>query len=191
LPELLVTIAILGILLAIAIIVWLGILEQRRVDAAMKQFVADLRLAHSSATNQLTDWRVVYRDGQSRYHLIRLEAPCPESACVEPRAVRVITRDLPSGTRIVETSNGADPVVAGADRFDVLDPATLLPVPTSVNQPGSTSTIEFDSDGSSNVASGPDAGLKVGSSSNPDRCYKITVRAATSRVAANKSDGCV
>lgn len=59
LPELLVVIAILGILLAIAIVVWLGLLESRRVEAATNQLKADLRLAHTSATNQLTDWRVV------------------------------------------------------------------------------------------------------------------------------------
>ena len=59
LPEVLTTIAILGILVTIAVIIWLGILEQRRVDAAANQLAADMRLAHTSATNQLTDWRVV------------------------------------------------------------------------------------------------------------------------------------
>ncbi len=59
LPEVLTAIAILGILIAIAIIIWLGILERRRVDAAAAQLAADLRLAHTSATNQFTDWRVV------------------------------------------------------------------------------------------------------------------------------------
>ncbi|HZY57775.1 MAG TPA: prepilin-type N-terminal cleavage/methylation domain-containing protein [Rubrobacteraceae bacterium] len=59
LPEALTTIAILGVLLAIGIMSWLSILERRRVDAATNQLVADLRLAHTNATNQLTDWRVV------------------------------------------------------------------------------------------------------------------------------------
>ncbi|MBA3617921.1 MAG: prepilin-type N-terminal cleavage/methylation domain-containing protein, partial [Rubrobacteraceae bacterium] len=47
LPELMTTIAILGILIAIAIIIWLGILERRRVDAAANQLAADMRLAHT------------------------------------------------------------------------------------------------------------------------------------------------
>jgi prepilin-type N-terminal cleavage/methylation domain-containing protein len=59
LPEVLIVIAIVGILIAIAIIIWLGILERRRVDAAANQLATDLRLANTSATNQLTDWRVV------------------------------------------------------------------------------------------------------------------------------------
>jgi Tfp pilus assembly protein FimT len=55
LPEALIVVAIIGILIAIVIIIWLGILERRRVDAAAKQLAADLRLANTSATNQLTD----------------------------------------------------------------------------------------------------------------------------------------
>jgi Tfp pilus assembly protein FimT len=74
-------IAILGILIAIAIIIWLGILERRRVDAAANQLAADMRLVHTSATNQLTDWRIVLfpnkadeEDGAD-YYLVRLAQP--------------------------------------------------------------------------------------------------------------------
>ena len=49
LPELLTTIAILGILLAIAVVIWLNIVEARRVDAAANQLASDLRLVHSQA----------------------------------------------------------------------------------------------------------------------------------------------
>ena len=82
-PELMAAIAILGILIAIAVIIWLGILEQRRVDAATNQLVSDLRLAHNSATNQLTDWRVVLEpeksdeDEGADYHMVKLKAPYP------------------------------------------------------------------------------------------------------------------
>lgn len=55
LPEVLTVIAILGILIAIAIIIWLGLLERWRVDAAANQLAADMRLANTNATNQLTD----------------------------------------------------------------------------------------------------------------------------------------
>lgn len=181
------TIAIMGILLAIGIIVWLGLLEQRRVDAAARQFAADLRLAHTSATNQLTDWRVIYRLGQPEYHLVRLSQVCPETACSNPRAVEVIRRELPEKTAVVESSNGADGVVS---RFNLYNATAAALLPTTVNQPGSTSSIEFNPDGGSYAYSGPISGLKVGSVSNPTRCYKFTVLAATSRVNYAKVDGC-
>jgi len=53
------TIAIVGILVTIAVIIFLALLERWRVDAASRQLVGDLRRAHSSAMNQLTDYRVV------------------------------------------------------------------------------------------------------------------------------------
>jgi Tfp pilus assembly protein FimT len=58
-PEVLTALAILGVLLAIAVIVFLALLERWRVEAAAKQLAADMRLAHGKATNGLTDWRVV------------------------------------------------------------------------------------------------------------------------------------
>src|ERR671911_3124543 len=83
LQELLTTIAILGILITIAVIVFLALLERWRVEAAASQFAADLRLAHARATNQLTDWRVVFMpDGSpvsgcasSDYCMIKLRVP--------------------------------------------------------------------------------------------------------------------
>jgi prepilin-type N-terminal cleavage/methylation domain-containing protein len=53
--EVLVTIIIMGIVFAIASSTWFGVVEGRRVDSATNQVVADLRLAHSQATNRLTD----------------------------------------------------------------------------------------------------------------------------------------
>jgi hypothetical protein len=66
---------------AIAAAIFLVLLERCRVDAATKQFVGDLRLAHGSATNQITDWRVVLaHDGAEAeegpdYYLVRLAEP--------------------------------------------------------------------------------------------------------------------
>ena len=51
------------------------------MDAATRQLVGDLRRAHSSATNQLTDWRVVLaleraqQEEGSDYYLVRLAEP--------------------------------------------------------------------------------------------------------------------
>lgn len=64
LPEVLLTVALLGVLLTIASSMWFGVVETRRVDSAANQLAADLRLAHSRATNQLTDWRVMVHEGR-------------------------------------------------------------------------------------------------------------------------------
>ena len=53
--EVLITILIMGIVLAIATSSWFKVVESRRVDSATNQVVADLRLAHTQATNHLTN----------------------------------------------------------------------------------------------------------------------------------------
>jgi len=58
LPEVLITIVIMGILAGIAVPSWFGIIESRRVDSATNQVLADLRLAHTTATNRLGEARV-------------------------------------------------------------------------------------------------------------------------------------
>jgi len=76
-------VAIVSIILAIGIIVLLALLERWRVEAAADQFAADLRLAHTRATEQLTDWRVVFMpDGSplgscssSDYCMVKLSGP--------------------------------------------------------------------------------------------------------------------
>lgn len=90
LPEVLTTIAILGILVAIAVPSWQSVVEGRRVDSATNQFASDLRLAHSRATNQLKDWKVVYSPGSSGYRLV-------------PEGGTAIPRSLPEGTKVLDT----------------------------------------------------------------------------------------
>ena len=53
--EVMVTIVIMGIVFAISSSIWFKMAESRRVDSATNQVVADLRLAHTQATNHLTD----------------------------------------------------------------------------------------------------------------------------------------
>lgn len=60
LPEVMITIAIMGILASIAIPSWFGVIESRNVDSAANQLASDLRLAHSSATNRLDPARIEF-----------------------------------------------------------------------------------------------------------------------------------
>jgi prepilin-type N-terminal cleavage/methylation domain-containing protein len=105
LPEVLIVIALMGILLAIATSTWFGIVESRRVDSATNQMVSDLRLAHTRATNQLTYWAVV-KDLSSLsvapglvpsadYYLVRIPSP-PAVITAED----ITRRYLPEGTQI-------------------------------------------------------------------------------------------
>jgi type IV fimbrial biogenesis protein FimT len=69
LVEVIITIVLLGILLAIASSTWSGVVESRRVDSATNQMVSDLRLAHTSATNRLANWRVELDPDTGNYRM--------------------------------------------------------------------------------------------------------------------------
>jgi prepilin-type N-terminal cleavage/methylation domain-containing protein len=166
LPEVMTTIAIMGILIAIAIILWLGLLEQRRVDAATNQLISDMRLAHTSATNQLTDWRIVLDpergESGSDYYLVRLAAPYPESSITEP--VEVIPRTFPGNVKVVN--------IAG-----VLDTGSTWAVAPSAY--GRTRTLEFNPDGTMRFYQGVSGSTCVTVDGDPEN--RVTVLAATSR----------
>ena len=140
LPEVLTVIAIIGILVAIAVILWLRMLEQRRVDAATNQLVADLRFAHTSATNQLTDWRVVLvpersdEDEGPDYYLVKLAAPYPATS---PPTIDSNTppepRTFPANVKIVNIAGTLD---SGSGGWAI--------APSVVDQ---TRTLEFNTDG--------------------------------------------
>jgi prepilin-type N-terminal cleavage/methylation domain-containing protein len=159
LTETLVTIAILGILIAIAIIIWLGLLERWRVDAAINQFAADMRYAHNSATNQLTDWRIIANTGSPNYSLVRLQTPYNGGATVPP-VVRTINRSLPEGTMVFSSTANAS--ATGPT------PATQF-------------FVEFNSDGTIYVVNGPNGNVQV-SSTDTDPKRKLTYLSATSRI---------
>jgi prepilin-type N-terminal cleavage/methylation domain-containing protein len=67
LVEVIVTITVMGIVFAIASSTWFGVVESRRVDSATNQLAADLRLAHTRATNRLEEWQVVLVADSSTY----------------------------------------------------------------------------------------------------------------------------
>ena len=180
LPELLVVIAILGVLLIIAIIVWLGLLEQRRVDAATNQLKADMRLAHTSATNQLTDWRIVLvpdkadEDEGPDYYLVKLAAPYPATSppVVDP-ASPPQPRTFPANVKVMNIAGTLDTGTGGW----VVSPTVV----------GQTRTVEFNTDGTMRFYGGVSGSTCVTIDSSPEN--KLTVLAATARV-KTKANAC-
>ncbi len=172
LPEVLTVIAILGILLAIAVSTWFGILERRQVDSATNQLVADLRLAHTSATNQLTDWRVVLypeRAGQDQgpdYYLVKLAEPY-DSGDPPPVVVEQTPRYLPENVKIVNIGGELDTGSGWA---------------VAPSSPGQTRTLEFNADGAMKFYQAVSGSTCVTVDNEPEN--KITVVSATSRVKA-------
>lgn len=87
LPEVLITIAILGILVGIAIPSWQSVVEGRKEDSATNQLASDLRLADSRATNRLNSWQVVLTSGSSEYRIgpeggpLQTRSLCGDGGC--------------------------------------------------------------------------------------------------------------
>lgn len=162
LPEVLTVIAILGILIAIGIIIWLGILERRRVDAATNQLAADMRLANTSATNELADWRLVLipnRRGEDEghdYYLIKMVSGATPIGRTFPANVSVRDHD----------SNLNDAPV---------NPGGLVP-----SAPAQTRTLEFNPDGTMAFRLGPAGTVCVTIDDDPQR--RVTAVSATSRI---------
>src|SRR5829696_9561198 len=117
LPEILTAVSIMSIILAIGIIVLLALLERWRVEAA-DQFAADFRLAHTSATELLTDWRVVFmhdgtplsRCASADYCVVELNVPCgagdPTPALADDTLQ--VRRELPERMKIKEVTFDPD-----------------------------------------------------------------------------------
>lgn len=188
LPELLAAIAILGILLAIAVMTWLGIVESRRVDAATNQLVSDLRLAHDRATNQLTDWRLVLVFGRGEesegpdYYLVRLDKAYEGGA--PPPATERIPRYFPGGvwTKKVITASGTIVDNRAADYW--VEPWSTAPSPVP-----DTRTIEFNSDGSMRyIPPGPSGSACVTVDADPQN--RVITHSPTSRTRVEPGSDC-
>ena len=89
LMEVLITIILMGLLFAIASSVLFGIVEGRRVDSATNQLAADLRLAHTRATNRLEQWEVSL-DADSSYTIGPIAAPSPRDLDDDPVGDEVV-----------------------------------------------------------------------------------------------------
>jgi prepilin-type N-terminal cleavage/methylation domain-containing protein len=182
LQEVLTVVAILGILVAIAVMIWLALLERWRVEAAADQFAADLRLAHTRATNQLTDWRVVFMPDGSPvagcsavdYCMVRLSAPYDAgdaAPAVDPETAPTL-RELPEGTRIREVTFDAD-CSAGDEG---------AAVPPSRCGPDATRTLEFSSNGTvRTLRPGQSGTVRISSDDGVPWC-DVVFNSATSRI---------
>ena len=91
LPEVLITIVIMGIVFAIASSAWSGVVDSGRVDSAANQLASDLRKAHTSATNRLGESKVV------------MDTSNPTTYQMGPTG-SLSTRYLPEGARIGTTA---------------------------------------------------------------------------------------
>jgi prepilin-type N-terminal cleavage/methylation domain-containing protein len=181
LPEVLTSIAILGILIAIAVIIFLALLERWRVDAATKQLVGDLRLAHGSATNELTDWRIVLaldRTEQEEgpdYYLLRLAEPY-DPGDPRPTADKRLGRTFPGNVKVTNVITPSGSVVDDQSANYWLAPWEAPPSPPTPQ----TRTLEFNTDGTMTHFRSPSGSACITVDGNP-RNRVISV-SATSQV---------
>lgn len=114
--EVLTTIILIGIVVAIASSTWSKVVKSRAVDSAANQLVADMRLAHSSSTNQLSAWRFVYNAGGAPVTGCGAGAsPPPADYCMfkmqGSTVVKSMPRFLPDDTEMRQTNLiGVSPV---------------------------------------------------------------------------------
>ncbi len=171
LPEVLITIVVMGILFAIATASWQNVVESRRATSAANQIAADMRLAHTSATNQLSDWQMIYDNAgdpitcgtaTADYCLVKLDAG--------GNPIQSLPRTLPDGTKILGTNLNL-----------VLTLDALFP--------GSNTAFAFDTDGSAEAVNGfaasgvePNPTVRIGADDG-DPIHRISMTTATSRIA--------
>lgn len=147
LPEVLVTILILGILAGIAIPSLWSVVEGRRVDSATNQMVGDLRLAHSKASSRLTSHRIEI-------------PPTPPAIPTDPDyqigpSGSLETRFLPDRTEIytgsIEIAFCPDGTAEAPPIGAVCPGGTATPSPLIDPTPTTTITVGSDDGGPSTV----------------------------------------
>ncbi len=179
--EMVVTVAILGILAAIAIVIFLALLERWRVEAATNQLVADLRLAHTSASNRLTDWRVVAAFGREEedegpdYYLVQLEEPY-DAGDPKPNVIERKKRYFPGNVQMMNVQNPSGTYIKdNQGAFDWVNPWEPLELSAA-----DTRTLEFNSDGTMRYPVGPNGSVCVSVDTEPRN--RVISLSATSRV---------
>lgn len=177
--------AIMSIILAIGVIVLLALLERWRVEAAADQFAADLRLAHTRATEQLTDWRVVFmhdgtplnRCSSADYCMVKLDAPygAGDPTPTLDGETPPVRRELPERTKIKEVT--FDPDCSHGDPDAVVSPSNC-----GSAQSDATRTLEFNSNGTVRTLRPGQSGTVVISSDDGIPECPVVFNAATSRI---------
>ena len=165
-PEVLITIVIMGILMGIASSTWFSTVESRRVDSATNQVLSDLRLAHTSSTNRLTEYRVAYVSGGQ----INCAGRSDADYCLLRQnggSYQETARYLPERT-----------VISGAGLDVDATISTLLGSPN-------TGTVKFNANGTAESGGGLVSGLDIrvtvaSDDGNPSNV--LDVNPATSRV---------
>jgi len=139
LPEVLVTIIILGILAGIAIPNLWSVVEGRRVDSATNQMVGDLRLAHSKASSRLVTHRVCFPSDSATYQIGPQTGPgaCDPAPPPPLGPGTLETHQLPDGTETGTTLISPPAIAFCAD-------GTLEAPPTGAVCPGGTAAPSPD-----------------------------------------------
>ena len=123
LPEVLIVIAIMGIVFAIASSTWFGVVESRQVDSATNQMVSDLRLAHTRATNRLAPWRVILVPGSANYQIGPTGGPFSSRSLEEgtklTTAVTVVEFQPNGGATISGSGNITVAAEDGAPAYEI------------------------------------------------------------------------
>ena len=187
LAEVLTAVAIMGVILAIGIIVLLALLERWRVEAAADQFASDLRLAHTRATEQLTDWRVVFmadgtplsRCSSADSCMVKLRMPygSGDPAPALDDSVGPAIRELPDGTKIKEVT--FDPDCSHGDRSAAIPPSYCG---SAAARDDATRTLEFNSNGTVRTLRPGQSGTVVISSEDGSPVCPVVFNAPTSRI---------
>jgi prepilin-type N-terminal cleavage/methylation domain-containing protein len=187
LPEVLTAVAIMSIILVIGVIVLLALLERWRVEAAADQFAADLWLAHTRATEQLTDWRVVFMDdgtpldgcSSADYCMVKLNFPygAGDPAPALYGSIRPAVRELPDGTRIKEVT--FDPDCSHGDRNAAIPPSYCG---SDGAGDRATRTLEFNPNGTVRTLRPGQSGTVVISSDDGSPVCPVVFNAPTSRI---------
>lgn len=126
LVEVLIVIILMGIVLTIASSSWFGVARSRNVDSATNQVAADLRLAHSQATNRLTEYRFYVGATGSTYQ-------------IGPTTGTLVTKRLPNGTQIA-TSTPVDIKLKADGSANVPSGASPITVRSSI-EPSNDHTV--------------------------------------------------
>src|SRR5918994_2633681 len=107
--EVLITIILMGLLFAIASSFLFGVVDGRRVDSATNQLAADLRLAHTRATNRLEQWQVVLTADSSTYTIGPVGSPSTRDLDDDPAGDEVViaTEDDADATITFEADGSA------------------------------------------------------------------------------------